>query len=480
MARNIVLIILDAVRKDYFDEHAPRLKQLADVSFDQCRSGSSCSVPSHSAMLTGMLPHESGVMYTQVRYDHIDRSETFLDGLPDHRTLGVSANPWASTEFGFGSYFDDFVNISRHRRFQDGMDITHFVYDESEETGKRLYAEFLLEALRRDNTLQSLANGAFAQINRTASKLPFPKPFDDGATTMCREVKKRCTDDEGPFFCFTNFMDAHSPMQHVLGYDRSVHDVPSSWSSLSFDRQPEATVNHGGVTEESEEFVSNYRQLYGASIDYLDRKVSRLITEIQEQTDGETTFVVTSDHGENLGYEAEDHYFGHNGSLSEGLLHVPLYIVNPPDGMFAEREDRYFTQLDLGKLLVSLANEEPADVFRDSVPAELIGGDMEKLQPFATEDEIRHYSRAQRCVISDDSKLLWDSLGGTVEYRLDRSRPNWQEEVGRGVEVPDWATNQFAMDLIEFCEQIDKSGSYADQEDIGDSTKERLKDLGYI
>ncbi|WP_276275460.1 sulfatase-like hydrolase/transferase [Haloarcula regularis] len=318
MSRNVALIILDAVRKDYFDEYAPRLQRAADVSFEQCRAGSSCSVPSHSAILTGQLPHESGITYTSVRYDHIDEDETFLSSLPDHRSFGVSANPWASSEFGFGRFFDDFVNVSRQRRFQDGMDLSQFVYDECDETGVKMYLDFLKAAFHRDNTVQSLANGAFAQLNRSVSKLPVPKPFDDGAATVSREIGKRTGDDDQPFFCFTNFMDAHSPMQHIIGYDRSLHDVPMSWSSLAFEHQDEITFNIDGATQQYDEFISNYRQLYAASIDYLDRTVTDLISEIQAETRRETTFIITADHGENIGYESETTTSGTRAASRKG------------------------------------------------------------------------------------------------------------------------------------------------------------------
>ena len=480
MKRNIVLIILDAIRKDYFDDYAPRIQKLADVSFDQCRAASSCSVPSHGALLTGQLPHENGVTYTSVRYNNIELEDTFLDLLPEYRKFGVSANPWASSEFGFGDYFDEFINVSQNRRFHEGMDISHFVYDECNERGARLYIEFLKAALQRKNTPQTLANGAFAVLSRSLSKFPVPKPVDDGASIVCREIKKRSTDTEKPFFCFTNFMDAHSPMHHVIGYDRSLHDVPVSWSSLSVDNQDKIKFNIECTNGDHDDFISNYRQLYATSIDYLDRKVATLISDIESQTTRETTFIITSDHGENLGYESENYFFGHKSSLSEGLLHVPLYIINPPPGLYNETESRYFSQLRMGNLIESLATEEQEDVFGESVPAELINGYMDELEPFVPDEMVEYYSRAQRCVISDESKYQWDSLGGSAKYRLEKEQPNWQTEVSTDISIPAWAKKHFSISLEQYCKTIDKETSYADQDGIDNNTKNRLEDLGYL
>lgn len=480
MTRNLVLIVLDTVRKDYFDEYATRIQQLSDLDFKQCRAASSCSVPSHGAILTGRLPHESGISYTRVRYNDVPRSDTFLSSLTEHRTFGVSANVWAGTEFGFGEYFDDFVDISPHRRFQRGMDVTQFALDESDATGASLYVEFLKAALRRDHTFHSLANGIFAQVNRWLSKAPIPKPFDDGASVICREIQKHISDDTKPFFCFTNFMDAHAPMHHVVGYDKSLHDAPYYWSSLNFDSLAEVTYNIDHASERYQNFIETYRGLYAAAIDYLDRRVSDFIRTVQAETDRETTFVITADHGENLGFESEDGYFGHNSSLSEALLHVPLSIVNPPDGLYGEVETRYFSHLELGDLLVSLATEEPADIFRDVVPAELINGEMDELKPLVSEDVLKYHSRAQRCVITDDTKYVWDSLDGSATYRLDSERPNWQEQTDTDADLPDWVHDPFAVDLAMYRSRVEAATPYAKREDIPDHTKDRLGELGYL
>ena len=61
MTRNVVLVCLDTVRKDYFDEYATRLQKLCDVSFEQCRAASSCSVRSHASFMTGELPYRHGI-----------------------------------------------------------------------------------------------------------------------------------------------------------------------------------------------------------------------------------------------------------------------------------------------------------------------------------------------------------------------------------------------------------------------------------
>jgi len=45
--------------------------------------------------------------------------------------------------------------------------------------------------------------------------------------------------------------------------------------------------------------------VYTCAVEYLDRQVSAFIDEIQAETEHETTFIVTADHGENLGFKGD-------------------------------------------------------------------------------------------------------------------------------------------------------------------------------
>jgi arylsulfatase A-like enzyme len=97
--RNVVVICLDTVRQDYFEQHATELPSRADVRYSNCRAPSSWTVPSHASFLTGTLPHEHGAHAYNTTFERISEEETFLGDL-DHRTLCVSANPYVSSAFG--------------------------------------------------------------------------------------------------------------------------------------------------------------------------------------------------------------------------------------------------------------------------------------------------------------------------------------------------------------------------------------------
>lgn len=472
MNRNVVLICLDTVRKDYFDRYADRLRDRSDVSFEQCRAASSCSVPSHASFMTGRLPHQHGIDSYNSDYSRLGREDTFLADLPEYDALGVSANAFAGSPFGFDGMFDAFTDVSWTRRFPQGMDAEEYA-TKTDAEGLDFYTEFLEAAVTHDHPLKTLANAALAQLDISVfSRLPVPKLLDDGANAVLRESTRLIEATDEPFFLFINLMDAHVPHHNVWGYDQSLHSVPDSWSSIT--EIDEWRVTLDGVDPYRED-VEHFRQLYAAAIDYLDRKVAAFIDRVQELTDGETTFVVTADHGENLGFPEDDGLFEHKSSLTESLLHVPMEVVNAPEG-YAVRETEYLSHLELGTLLTGLAHGETPDVFADRIPAERIGTTVYSVE--MDDSERTYWGRMLRCVYEDDRKIVWDSLGDRDEYELDRTRPCWQRRRDTDPALPAWASDLFDEEIVEYREAVD-----ADQrlgQTVDEFTEERLKELGYL
>jgi arylsulfatase A-like enzyme len=295
---------------------------------------------------------------------------------------------------------------------------------------------------------------------------PLPALLDDGAKVISRTALTQLTGTTGPFFQFINFMDAHGPLQHVLGYDRDLHTAPNSWASSDYDKWK--VVNS---IENHEEYLERYRGLYAASIDYLDRKVSRFIKEVQKTTSQETTFVITADHGENLGFPEDNHLLDHTSSLTEALLHVPFLIVNPPCG-YDPIESEYFSQLDLGKLITGMIGGETPDVFADRIPAEVVG----KTAGVSPKDgKEKWWDRMVRCVYDGTTKYEWDSLDNEFQYELDSQRPCWQRQTSGGV-MPN--TEWFSgASMVSYNEQAVQD---RDRKTVDKTVESRLDDLGYL
>lgn len=457
--RNIVLLCLDTVRKDYFDEYAPRLQNLTDISFDQCRAASSWTLPSHASMITGELPHNHGVHVYDRDFTNIHYEQTFFADLSNYRKYGISSNFHASSEFGFDGFFDEFREISMYRKFPDGIDMREYVHD-STHTGLRRYLEFLQMASQHDNTFKSILNGFFAKFNNTIRDTPLPAISDQGTKAISKHMISKIKQSKEPFFFFANYMEAHEPFEHTVGYDKSKHNASNLWSSRKIDNEKLTEEAKNNIESRN---IENYRGLYGASIDYVDKIVSNTIKKIQEITADETTIIITADHGENLGYLDDNHRFGHGDSVSEGLLHVPLCIINPPDG-YKKQGGKYFSHTSLHDLIISFSNNKTQDFSTDTIVSERPGS-----------YNYRGEDRTIRVLYNGSSKLVWDSNGNIDLYKLDNDAPCKQKHIKPLQEFTHDIEPYFTDDIHSFSNFIRK-----EDQDVVERNKKILKDLGYL
>jgi hypothetical protein len=457
--RNVVVLCLDTVRKDAFDAFAPRLREAADVEYTGCRAASSWSTPSHASMLTGLLPHDHGVHAHAPSFRPL-AGETVFDRLP-HRSVGVSANPYAGSPHGFDALFDEFVDVSRYRRFPTGADPDALVREHADGSLGG-YVRALAAVARHDHPVESAANLAAFRANDLVRHGPLsgPELFDDGATVVERAALDRVTAGDEPVAVFCNVMDAHSPLRAIRGY--ATTDVPEGWSSDGMTPTAVSTDPDAFETD-----LHHYRTLYAAAVDYLDRWTVAFVDRLGQATDRETTVVVTADHGENLAYPADDRLFGHVGSLTEGLLHVPLVVLNAPES--PGLVEGTVSHLDLPRLVESLAAGVVPDLQRDRVVAEVVG------RTPGNDGLGDRFDRVRRVVYDGDRKHESDDAGETRTLALDADRPCWQT-VTDPATPPEWAATLPALDAVRAArDERDDAG----RERVDAGVESRLRDLGY-
>jgi len=427
-------------------------------------------------MFSGQLPHIHGIHTHNRQFESLPIEETFLANLPDsYTTVCVSANVHAGPAFGFDSLFDHFTSVTPHNWFPDGLDLKSFLND-CDESGLDLYRKWIKTAITHDHPVKSLSNGVLTKISTATTDLPVPNPIDDGTKRAIQRSRNYVEGDvEEPIFLFINLMEAHPPLHHTRGYDSSIHDVPNAWTSENFDYWE---IRRDGALEENERNIDNFKQLYAAAIDYLDAIVRDFVVESIDQTSLETTCIVTADHGEDLGGTPSNPRFGHTGSLSEGLLHVPFHLYNPPDG-FPDTVNDYTSLLDLGDLVVGIARDDYVDITRDTIPAEVIGSLRRNQDWPLSESEFEFWNRMIRCAYRGQTKVEWDSLGNKIEYSLDRNRPSTEEKIGDLDTIPEWAEQFFQENIESYKNRAVKMETELD-EVVEESTMDRLEDLGYL
>jgi arylsulfatase A-like enzyme len=128
-------------------------------------------------------------------------------------------------------------------------------------------------------------------------------------------------DPERPFFLFVNVLDAHWPYL-------SEGENPFLPAGTSAETASLLAAYRTACGQLSEPQLAALRGLYLANVRAADAKLARVFERVQRAGLGdETLWIVTSDHGEQLG---EHGLFEHQFSLREPLIHVPLVVRGAP------------------------------------------------------------------------------------------------------------------------------------------------------
>lgn len=457
--RNIVLLVLDTVRKDVFDERATQIRNRASLSFERAYAPSSWTVPSHASMFTGVLPHEHGVHAHNTNFGAINPADTFFSDFETTK-IGVSANSFLSPQFGFDAFFDEFESLHGNEELLTGGIDTAAFMNKTEASGLKKYVEYVKTARAESALFESIVNAAYMKSNNAVLHQPLPRIGDYGARTVLKRGRKLVADTDS-FFLFMNLVDAHAPHEVLRVYDTQ---VPSNWTSRVHSVWE---INNAGP-KNFPEYLSKFEELYGHAVAYLDRQVEYFIDDILAQSDSETTIIVTSDHGEELGRENE-RTIGHK-IPSPAITHVPLEVINPPASWEGGYVKELVSLLDISQLVdCILAGRQPR-LERDRVPVERLGD----VKP--PEERMEFWNRAIRFVYEGDRAYEWDTMGAKNRYAVG---PSEGRLVAEDISLPDRCTEEFDVDLEVVKARISETNQDLAAE-VDEQTKNRLEDLGYM
>jgi arylsulfatase A-like enzyme len=318
--RHVVIVVLDTARADVFEPYgahpdsSPAVGQLARSGWaaPYAVAPSSWTLPSHVGMLFGRSHRRLGL--GKDRQSNPQAARPILDRnaaryLPrvlqrnGFHTVGASTNLWVQEIAGFHNGFDEWHPLWRSR--QPGLAGEGF-----------------------KTTLRWVREG-------------YQSHHDDGLGRV-REVADRWATDaassDQPSLLFCNLVECHSPylpprpyndlgpVQRVrAGLEAQRHlGMEAVWRANLAAEVPPASV------------LDRMRHLYARSIRYMDDWLGGFADKLDALGIlDDTLFVITSDHGENLG---EGNRFGHSFSLDDTLVRVPLVVTGAthvrPDGPF--------------------------------------------------------------------------------------------------------------------------------------------------
>ncbi len=353
---NIVLLVMDTARAKNFSSYGyerdtdPNIREMSKegVIFKNTYSNCIWTLPSHYSIFTGLLPSHHKV----TTKDNFKTSkDVFTTVLEDegYKTFGISSNAFVSPKYGFIDLFQDFDFIGDYFRIEDKLlfendslfeEIFEKEINDKWNSKKEKYSYFLKESLVRKSP-KSVINGLHYLLKQNLSRSE--KNKDDGADKANDVFMEKI--GEEPFFGFINYVEPHDPYDPPKEEAEKFLDVDYE-EAMEISEEADLTNMLG---EEDEHKASVLQDLYDGEIRYLDRKIADLKKRVEEKSERETIFIITSDHGENF----ENGLWGHYGEINQNLVHVPLVVT----GAGKDVVDQNFSLRKLYDLIIMLARD---------------------------------------------------------------------------------------------------------------------------
>ncbi|MBX0285174.1 sulfatase-like hydrolase/transferase [Halomicroarcula sp. F28] len=475
---NIVLFVMDTMRAGETvpadPALTPNLAALAEsgAEYTSAFATAPWTLPSHVSMFTGTYPSKHGAHADHTYFD--GSLPTIVDAFADagYETAGVSNNVWITDEFGLTDGFDVFRDDSERTDAWSGAG----------PLGHRA-----TNAVRRSR----LGGPTFERLRRLVTVGGEP---DDGAAATVDWVADWLDgrDSDDPFFLFANCIEPHLEYRPPASYAREF--LPEGWSydrALALRQDPrEYDV---GLFDYTDEEWAVVRALYRAEISYLDAQVGRLRAVLEaagEWTD--TVFVAVSDHGENVG---EHGFLGHQYSLYDTVLQVPLVVHGGAFSASHVRTDRLVQVADLAPTLLDAAGIDAPDLRSASQalsfhptggvdPRSQVIAEYMRPQPAieVLEEKFDHvpqqlydYQRTLRAVRTDAYKFVRAADGTEWLYDV-RGDPGERNDISA---ANPRRTAELAATLDEWLGSFDEADTDGSV-DVSDATEDRLADLGYL
>jgi arylsulfatase len=335
---NVLLIMADQHRGDVLGCAQPRegapwpiqtpnLDQLAarGVRFRRGYTESPVCVSARSIILTGRLPHRTGVVDNGYA---VAPGTTTLPGL-------LSARGYHGQAIGKMHF-----TPVRERHGLDRMWLSEEIPEHAEE----------------DEFLQHLIAGGFGHVEEPhgarhemyyvpqVSQLPAPMHTTawTGAQTVAYLKERAASSDGRPFFCWTSFIKPHPPFDPPVPWHTLYRPTDFALPARRDDEPARHTHYHVRQNrfkwtdvEPDDHLVRLMRSYYAASVSFVDYWVGQIVSTVDQLGLREDTLIMyVADHGEYLG---DHHAFGKRG-YHDPACRIP-YIVSWP-GQLPEGEVR--------------------------------------------------------------------------------------------------------------------------------------------
>lgn len=484
--RNVVFVVMDTVRKSHLSVYeydrptTPGLEGFAREAtvFEQAVAPAPWTLPVHASLFTGLYPSEHGASQEN---PYLEGATTLAQTLSDagYATACYSSNAW----------------ITPYTHLTDG-------FDEQDNFFEVMPGDFLSGPLARawklmndNDSLRAVADKLVSIGNDFHERFAGGEGADSKTPRVIDQTIEFIDSTDRPYFAFMNLMDAHLPYHPPEEFKEEF--APGVDSTKVCQNSKEYNSGARDISESEWEAIEG---LYDAEIKHIDSELQRLFSWLKENDEWDDTMVVIcADHGELHG---EHDLYGHEFCIYDPLVNVPLMVKHPD--LEPGRRD---VQVELVDLYHTVLDHTEADTTR-GLPLQptrsLLSADYREFEQgdfafveyyrpvvelkqleekakaagITLDEDSRFYSR-MRAVRRPDAKYIRNERIADEFYRLD-SDPGETENVPADPNAeelePELAT--FESRVGGKWDEVTAGDDVLD--DMSDSAKDRLQDLGYI
>ncbi len=351
---NIVLFMTDQLRRDalgcYGNEicRTPNLDALAEqgACMENAFTVSPVCSPSRASLMTGLYPHNHGVMINT----HI--APAWNRGLsPDMQTFSAILKR--------SGYALDYVG---KWHVHEDLGPCQFGFDRHEHgaSGNR-------DIVPGSETATTFADGTTYTLAGT-NRGPADETALASATRRGIPMMRERARDDTPFFLRVDVTEPHFPCVPPEPY-ASMYDPASipPWDSFDDDFQgkPDGHMRkrqEWGLVGRNWDWWSKIVAKYSGDVTHIDARVGEMLRAIEETGIADNTiFVFATDHGDAMG---SHNHFEKCGTMYDEVFRIPLLAKGPPKLIRPGSVDAFATLMDLMPTFVEWAGaelEEPVD-----------------------------------------------------------------------------------------------------------------------
>ena len=318
--RNVMIIILDALRPDYCGCYGnemgmtPNIDAFAEeaVVFDNAIASAPYTLASTSTLFTGLLPENHGIR----RYRQFFAEE--LESMPEvfqqngYRTITLTGHGYISDEPGFSRGFDDLFKLSKPEYWENKL--------------------------------------------ATMDEAEMERGIDTAASA------------EKPLFIYAHLAPPHEPYNPPPPFNTHFTGTPmlEKWKIYA--------MYHDGLLTSDDPSIEFFRVQYRNNVVYADHLAGRIFAMLKENGLYDNTLIIlTADHGEAF---MERGAFGHGMTVADEMIRIPLIVRVP--GVEHRRVAQQVGNVDWLPTLVELLELQRNDTPLDgrSIAPLLTGGEQ--------------------------------------------------------------------------------------------------------